>query len=175
MYIHTYLQRPDFPGCPLNSPLSTAGEGKPVPGAASIPRLGWGPHQGDKTRRATRRITSDSQKPAVEQMHRLRNHSKTLGSHLHPIPRQHFCATLSAASPSTSPATASPPDTAQATPGRNRGLNSSRLGGQKWCFSPQKRCSGESLWLQGCLLNHQPCPSRLHGQPVLLNRYTPLP
>lgn len=90
-------------------------------------------------------------------MHRLTNHSRSTGSHLHPIPSQHSCATLCTSSPSKPPATTVPLTTTWATQRRDQSLTYSSLGKQKWCFPPKKPQSAISPWLQGCPLHHQPC------------------
>lgn len=65
VYVHTYTFKAlSFSRMPVSPLIPTSGEGKDVPGAASIPRLDRGPQRGggQDPARAAWRIPSDGEK-----------------------------------------------------------------------------------------------------------------
>lgn len=62
IYVHTYIFKAlIFSWMPVSPPISTAGEGKDVLGATSIPRLDQGPYRGSGSGPCSTGITSEQQ------------------------------------------------------------------------------------------------------------------
>jgi len=165
----------------VSPPISPAREGEDAPGAASIPRLDRDPHEGGRIRPAQRRgLRLAARSEQWSRCHRLTNHGRNPGSHLHPIPGQDFCAALGAAGPS------------QPQPHRGRHQGETEVwplpgwAGRNHSFPPKNKIFWEVSVAPG--LPPVPPATLRHGhgardgqrrqlqrQPVPLNRYTSLP